>query len=212
MEHLEVKELFGVKGLSFSELFKAFIDSFPKNKEIKVLDIGCGYGQKSLFMASLGWAVTALDIDSKKLVFLKKKAGEYSLQINIAMGSMTDIPLKDNEFDAVICLSTIHHQKLSGVKSTISEIIRVLKPGGKVFFDILSVNDSSYKIGKEIEPGTKLGGREGEEDIPHHYSTKNELEELLSDYLKVAINENEFSYEYDYENYNCTLFEVIAVK
>jgi ubiquinone/menaquinone biosynthesis C-methylase UbiE len=204
--------LFGVKGFKFSNLFRAFVDSFPNDEEKKALDLGCGYGQKSLFLASTGWLVTALDIDAKKLAFLKKRAEEYNLDICIAKGSMNDLQFQDNVFDAVICLSTIHHQKYSGIENTLAEIHRVLKPRGKVFFDILSINDPSYETGENIEKGTKTGGREGEENIPHHYSTKKELEELLADYSDAKINENKFSYEYDHGNYICVLFEVIAVK
>jgi ubiquinone/menaquinone biosynthesis C-methylase UbiE len=212
VEHLEVVEMFGVKGLSFSDSFRAFIDSFLKCGKIKILDLGCGYGQKSLFMASLGWEVTALDIDLKKLDFLKEKAKEYHSQINVVKGSMDNLPFQDRVFDAVICLSTIHHQKFYSIQNTLSEIHRVLRPGGRLFFDILSTKDASYAIGEMIEPGTKLGGREGEENVPHHYTTKKELEEILTNYSKTDIDENEFSYSYQGEKYTCVLFEITAKK
>ncbi len=63
-----------------------------------------------------------------------------------------------------------------------------------------------------IEPGTKLGGREGEENVPHHYTTKKELEEILTNYSKTDIDENEFSYSYQGEKYTCVLFEITAKK
>ncbi len=212
MEHLEIVEMFGIKGLQPSDALSAFIESFPKNFQIEVLDLGCGYGQKSLLLASLGWRVTALDIDADKLDFLKKKAKEHQLNINVLVGSMDYLPLKRQTFDAVLCLSTIHHQTMSGIKKTLSEIHRVLKPGGRVFFDILSINDPSFAIGEEIEPGTKIGGREGEDGIPHHYTTKIELERILVDFSNVAIQETEFSYIYNHERYISVLFEVVAIK
>lgn len=212
MEYLEVEEIFGVKGLSFSNSFRSFIESFPKNEKLTVLDLGCGYGQKSLFLASGGWAVTALDIDTQKLDILKTRAEQYDLGIDVVEGDMKALPLQDNLFDIVICLSTIHHQKLIDIENTLSEIFRILKPGGQVFFDILSINDPSCEIGEEIEPGTRVGGREGEEDVPHHYSTKKELKEILTNYSKIDISENSFAYKYNHKEYICVLLAVIAVK
>ncbi len=117
-----------------------------------------------------------------------------------------------HKFDAVTCCSAIHHQKMAGIVKTLGEIRRVLKAGGRVFFDILSTRNPSYAIGEEIEAGTRLGGREGEEDLPHHYSTREEVEELLKDFSQMEIRESEFSYEYNSESYRSVLFEVVAVK
>ncbi|NMA00251.1 MAG: class I SAM-dependent methyltransferase [Clostridiaceae bacterium] len=212
MEHLNVEEQFGVKGLSFSKSLKSFIDSFPEGEEMKVLDIGCGYGYKSLCLAYRGCSVVAIDIDPQKLAFLKQYTEKSNLKIQTIEGSMTNLPVPDHVFDVAICCSTIHHQKMTGIAKTVSEILRVLKPGGRVFFDMLSVNDPTYEIGEEIEPGTKVGGREGEEGVPHHYFTKEEVEEILTDYSKVDISEKKFSYDFNHKQYTCILFEVVATK
>ncbi len=212
MEKLIIEEQFGMKGLSFSKSLNTFLESFPKDQAIKVLDLGCGYGQKALFMAAGGWEVSALDLDPEKLSFLQQRAEEFNMPIQTIEGDITGLPIPDGEFDAVICCSAIHHQKMAGIVKTLAEILRVLKPGGRVFFDILSDKDPSYALGEEIEAGTMLGGREGEEDVPHHYSTREEVEKILADYSRADISESEFSYEYNKEKFSCVLFEVVAVK
>ncbi len=209
-EHLDLEEIYGIRSLSFSESFSAFVERHSQKHERKVLDLCCGAGQRALYMADLGLQVSALDIDSRKLAILHEKARDYRLNIEIFEASMTDLPFESGSFDTVICCSALHHQTVTGILKTISEIRRVCKSEGQVFFDILSISDASYAVGLEIEPGTKVGGREGEEDVPHHYCTREELEDFLRAFSHVQIEEKNYTYRFRDQMYSSILFEVTA--
>ena len=115
--------------------------------------------------------------------------------------------------DAVICTSVLHHQCLKQIQNSISEIQRVLRQGGSFLFDILSIEDHSFGYGQEIELNTFVGSREGEEDIPHHYTDIEELERLLEGFSKVNIQQNEYNIIINSENEIVSrVFDVLTFK
>lgn len=78
------------------------------------------------------------------------------------------------------------------MKTTIDEIYRILKLNGVLIADILSTEDQSFGVGEQIEKNTFVGGREGEDGIPHHYSNEEELAKLLSRFNGVNISKVEY--------------------
>ena len=161
----------------------------------KILDLGCGTGKHSIFLAQEGFEVYATDMSLTGIDIAKKKAESLGLRnIHFKQHDMISIPFKDNFFDAVICIWTIYHGTLDRIQETINEIHRVLKPGGMVLTDFLSVDDDTCGLGREIEKNTFLGEKKTEEDVPHHYSTKEELEQLFSRFGQLQIKESSDSY------------------
>lgn len=57
-----------------------------------------------------------------------------------------------------------------------------------------------------------MGSRAGEENVPHHYSTENEIGELLSSYSKYRIDANEYKLQYNNDIIASRFYDVIAVK
>ncbi len=78
---------------------------------------------------------------------------------------------------------------------TIDEIHRVLKPNGILITDLLSVEDQSFGIGKMIEANTFVGGRKGEEGIPHHYTDENEIMELFKLFKEVHVYRRNYIFD-----------------
>ena len=116
------------------ELFKEYIKDGQK-----ILDLGSGNGR--LFFTILkDYNIEYHGIDnSEKLINIaqsriSKSQIPISKQIsnpNFQIADMTDIPFSDNYFDLVICVATFHHLPTKKLRlKTLSEINRVLKPGG----------------------------------------------------------------------------------
>ncbi|WP_313342457.1 hypothetical protein [Sedimentibacter sp.] len=88
-----------------------------------------------------------------------------------------------------------------------------LKPNGIVVIDYVSIDDEHYGRGLEIEKDTFIINVEGEENIPHHYSTIGELEDLYSNFRQVEIKPIDY---YFFDNYNnkhtIKAFVVISIK
>lgn len=180
----------------------------------KILDLGCGTGKHSIFLAQKGFSIYATDISPVGIEIAKKKAEALNLNnIHFKQHDMSKIPLPNSFFDAVICIWTIYHGTLPEIFRTVNEIYRVLRPKGMVITDLLSIADSTYGIGEEIEKNTFVGAKETEEDVPHHYSTREELRQLFSEFREISIRASSDSYFDDLgQNHFRKYYNVRAVK
>ncbi|WP_438284187.1 class I SAM-dependent methyltransferase [Pseudomonas alabamensis] len=100
----------------------------------RALDLGCGNGRNSLFLAGLGMNVTALDFSVKavSLTLERVEDAELSESIEVMNQDMRDgIPAYDESYDLVMdAYSLCHFTRDEDQRRMIHEIARVLKPGG----------------------------------------------------------------------------------
>lgn len=88
------------------------------------LDLGCGTGWIQEVLALKGGRrhMVGIDISEGMLRFASQK------KIPVVLGDAEKIPFKDSSFDGVVAKGVLHH--LSDTETAVSEIARVLKPGG----------------------------------------------------------------------------------
>lgn len=91
----------------------------------RVLDIACGNGYGSRMLASQGHVVLGGDLDTD--IVEKAKQINLSENVDFHVLDITDLQLKENSFDAVVCMETIEH--VDDV-ACLKEIYRVLKSEG----------------------------------------------------------------------------------
>jgi SAM-dependent methyltransferase len=109
----------------------------------KVLDLGCGSGRHTVMLAKEGCEVYATDVSREGLRMTREWLEETGLKADVREASCFErFPFPDGFFDAVISVQVIHHSHHDKVRFCISEIERVLKPGGMVF---ITVSASKYK-------------------------------------------------------------------
>ncbi len=114
-----------------------------KNREIKILEIGCGSARLSCFMASCGYNVFGLDFSKNALIVAKTN---FYLTNNIAefmMGDVKNLPFKNNSYDVVISTGLLEHFREPQI--VVDEMVRVLKDGGLFFSDIVPKKFSLLK-------------------------------------------------------------------
>jgi len=98
----------------------------------KVLDVCCGTGVVSVTAARLGASVTGLDLTPELLQSARENAAIANLDIAWYEGDVEKLPFADASFDAV--LSQFGHIFAPRPEVAISEMLRVLKPGGTIAF------------------------------------------------------------------------------
>jgi 2-polyprenyl-6-hydroxyphenyl methylase / 3-demethylubiquinone-9 3-methyltransferase len=97
------------------------------------LEVGCGGGILSEEIASTGFKTVGVDPSQKSIITASKHALDNGLKINYLIGTGEALPLSANTFDVVFCCDVLEHVRdLPGV---ISEVSRVLKPGGIFIYD-----------------------------------------------------------------------------
>ncbi|MGH3439536.1 MAG: class I SAM-dependent methyltransferase [Sciscionella sp.] len=67
----------------------------------RALDVGCGEGADSVWLARQGWQVTALDISAKAVEHTKTLAAEAGVQVEGVTAGLLDAPLADAAYDLV---------------------------------------------------------------------------------------------------------------
>jgi predicted SAM-dependent methyltransferase len=110
---------------------------------------------------------------------------------------MYGLKFEDDTFEAILCIWVQGHGIRDEIVKGINELYRVLKPGGTVVTDFVTKDDKTYGVGEEIAPDTFVGGRPGEEGIPHYYTTKEELRMLFSDFREVELKDKVYTFQDD---------------
>lgn len=98
----------------------------------KVLDCGCGTGVVAVTAARQGAQVKGLDLAPALIERAKMHAGIANLEIDFLEGDVEALPFKDGQFDVV--LSQFGHMFAPRPEVAIKEMLRVLKPGGRIAF------------------------------------------------------------------------------
>lgn len=146
----------------------------------RILDLGCGSGRHTVFLAKSGFEVFGLDIAPTGLCATIEKLAKEGLSAHVTLSDMQVLPYDDAFFDTVISVSVIHHNRLQDIQETVSEIWRVLRPQGLVWVTVPIPKDHPSKRGVEIEPGTFVPSAGCEKGLPHHLFTEKELVELFN--------------------------------
>lgn len=99
-----------------------------------VLDVGCGTGTLAMAAARAapGVTVTGLDADPSILAKARNKAADAGLEIGFDEGMSTALPYVDASFDLVLSTLFFHHLPDDAKRETAAELVRVLRPGGRL--------------------------------------------------------------------------------
>lgn len=110
---------------------------YPTPKNARVLAYGAAYGDELVPLKAHLKEVIVLD-PSKKFIIDDSPIENISWQTPEISGKLA---FKDNNFDIITCFGVLHH--VPNVEFVISEMFRVLKPGGVIFIrePIVSMGD-----------------------------------------------------------------------
>lgn len=94
----------------------------------KVLEIGCGIGSAVFELSQQGYDVTGTDISSAAIAYGQKKYGNIRLEVQAA----ETLPYEDESFDVALSFDLFEH--IAQIDRHVSEVRRVLRPGGFYLF------------------------------------------------------------------------------
>lgn len=124
-----------VKATTRETQFKrALINRANIHPSLNVLDVGCGTGTLAIATARSApdATIVGLDGDPKILALATRKAKRGHAQVQFVQNLSTEMPYADESFDRVLSSLFFHHLSRDDKLATLSEIFRVLIPGGEL--------------------------------------------------------------------------------
>jgi len=102
---------------------------YSQREGIHVLDVGCGTGTNLMLYHEAGCNVFGIDLSPTMVEVAQKKLGDRA---EIRLGDASKMPYSDHSFDFVTGFLTLHEMPSQIRPAVISEMVRVMKHGGRI--------------------------------------------------------------------------------
>jgi cyclopropane-fatty-acyl-phospholipid synthase len=121
----------------------------------RVLDIGCGWGSLTLFLAEeLGCSVVAVTPSRAQARFVAERAEHAGVRglVELAVGPFQSVNPPERSFDAVAMVEMVEH--LPEQHQPLRKVRRLLRPGGRVFCSAFCYRNGAAKREYESRPAS----------------------------------------------------------
>lgn len=108
----------------------------------RALDLACGEGQNAVWLASLGWDVTAVDYADVAVAKGIERAARAGVAVDFQVGDLLDYVPEARSFDLVVILYL--HISSDGLRLVLERATEALAPGGTLVLvghDLLNLTD-----------------------------------------------------------------------
>ncbi len=112
-----------------SRTWSQTLNSCSLSRAARVLDVGCGTGRWVRRLEEHGLSVVGID-QSAEMLSLARKRGTLSPLVS---GEVQNLPFRDESFEFVSAVTVIQHVRPQEQVRALSEMVRVLRPGGYLF-------------------------------------------------------------------------------
>ncbi|MFG1992972.1 class I SAM-dependent methyltransferase [Actinoplanes sp. NPDC048988] len=107
----------------------------------RVLELGCGTGNKLIPIAADGWPCVGLDFSAEMLAEARRKAGQRGVTVEWTRGDMRDFDLgRAFDFVFIAANSLLHLHEPEDLVGCFQAVRRHLAPGGLFVFDVFNPN------------------------------------------------------------------------
>lgn len=146
---------------------------------LPILDVGCGQGRNSFFLARMGHEVHALDSSRVAVGQTAAVAETEGLRISTQAGVLDEVPRPTDGFGAIMVFGLIPILSRAEIDHMVASIESLIAPGGLLFITAFTTEDPKYVAhGRDAEsPKYDHGSRT--------YLEPGELRSLFSDWQVV---------------------------
>jgi 2-polyprenyl-3-methyl-5-hydroxy-6-metoxy-1,4-benzoquinol methylase len=121
----------------------------------EVLEVGGGMGMHAAMLARAGARLTTIDLTERAIEITKRRFDIFGLRANIQRADAESLPFTDRSFDTVWSWGVIHHSSRSD--RCLSEIARVLRPGGHLMLMVYYRQSIVYYLNNALIRGILMG-------------------------------------------------------
>lgn len=162
----------------------------------KILDLGCGEGGYSRELAQRKADVVAIDCSKCSIDYCTEQAKQNGLSIQHFLRNSNDLyGIEDNSFDIVLCSMML--MDCEDFEGTIREVVRVLKPSGRLFASVLhpcfdgnhqeGIGRQGEGINRQVVIKNYFSPAQWEAPLPNGKTAVLWRHRTLEDYVKVFV-------------------------
>lgn len=144
-------------------------------RPLRILELGCGDGKTVSSLVQAGYTVTAVD-NSPHAALLCRNISTEPDQVRVLVADVRKTPFYNESFDCINASHVTGHLSGEGRRQLAGEVLRLLTPGGTMYFRDFSVEDFRCGQGEQTETGTFMK----KNGISTHYFTEDEVRALFS--------------------------------
>ncbi len=104
-----------------------------------ILEFGSGWGNTTVWLARMGYKVTAVDIEKRFVELVTERGRRKQLNIEVIQGDFQLVHHVQRKWDAVLFFECFHH--CADHRSLIEGLDKVILPGGKIIFAAEPITD-----------------------------------------------------------------------
>lgn len=153
-----------------------FLNTLETNS--KTLEVGCGNGKNLNLRDDVEFH--GCDISEGLLDICKDKG------FNVLKCDGCNLPYNTNYFDSVYSVAVLHHMSTDERRiKFLSEMVRVTKNDGKIFFQVWATSEPKYEITKDIGELDRMVSFKDNGKVYeryYHFFTKEEVERIIKLY------------------------------
>jgi 2-polyprenyl-3-methyl-5-hydroxy-6-metoxy-1,4-benzoquinol methylase len=143
-----------------------------------VIDLGCGAGNYSIWLAKRGFQVTGIDFSEKAIELASKQAERENVNCNFIVGDLTDKDFKSEfTFDFAFDWEVLHHIFPEDRDTYFRNVAGLLKKGAVYFSVCFSEKDPDF--------GGRGKFRQTPMETTLYFSSEEEIEDLLTSYFEI---------------------------
>jgi SAM-dependent methyltransferase len=150
--------------------------------DVRILEVGCGTASNLWFAAREGFSVAGIDASASAIATARQRFAEEGLAGRLEVGDFTRLAFDDASFDCVVDRASLTCCGLAALRQALAEVHRVLKPGGRLFFNPYADSHSSARAGRPMADGltTDIAGGTLVGVGQIHFVGRREIDELFT--------------------------------
>jgi SAM-dependent methyltransferase len=167
----------------------------PDRKAIRFLDLGCGFGASTWFLAREGFSVDGIDGSTVIIERLSERLREENLDASVISGDICDLPYPAQYFNCAVDIACLMCNDPDNTRRILGGVLDRLKPGGKIFSMSATPDCWGSSSGTKIAEATYRDLTEGPfaNTGAVRFSSEEQIRDLYSGFNNLSIGMSSYS-------------------